>query len=1117
MVRAKTTTHALYDNLLLGGDFNSVTSPGDRKTQKLDGTSSHLRRLFDDLHIRDAWREFNEVGTDFTYIDPSTAMRHSRIDLWLNSDSLKSMIKSCTVLQSPAPDHKAIYLDVDVNSRPRGKGYWKLNTNVLNDPLYIKIITEMITETISIYDSILSNIELWEFVKLLIKEYSIKYCAQKARNAKNHISSLEMKLDQLDEQLKSTDDPELITERKATKYELDQLYKNKSKGYQIRSRARWVEEGESSTAYFCRLEKSRQNNNCIKSLKDKAGNAKTTDEDIMDIAYEFYNDLYSTRQATNTEVDNYFDTITPESQLSCNEKDSCEGEITYDECTRAVSKMKENKAPGLDGICSEFYQKMWSVIGNLLVKVFNDCYERGKLSDTQSSAVATLIYKKGKADEIENYRPISLTNVDYKILASILANRMSRVMSTIIKADQTAYMKGRFMGQNIRQFLDVYEDYKCSEKEGIILALDFKKAFDSIEWNFIFRALKFFNFGDSFIRWVNTLYTDPSLFIKNNGYLSRKVKMTRGIRQGCPVSGLLFIIAVEALAIKVRSSPYLNGINIGKFNKHIKISQYADDGILYLNDANEVYTSLNILHEFGYIAGPLLNVNKCEAMQIGAVDRNNRHRNLFGLKWKSSIRCLGIFVGHNNEDNFFNNWSSKLENIKMCLDRWTCRDLTLFGKVFVIKSIALPQIILSATVLTVPPQIIDELNKLFFRFIWGKVERVKRSKLIRSKAAGGLNMIDVKSLFDSFKAAWLPRIMAANPEEDNWVQIPLSIFSIVGGLDIVKYFCFHASQLPLLQSIPAFYKDVIGCYSRAFLTENDTFKQSILNQPLWGNRFITIRKKGKKNVMLLRNWIRSGIRFVKDLIFVGGVLDVDICEQIADKRNIYVEYALVKQALRPYANEISNSLNMDICLECDKKYLNRRSKCFYNYYINSENDNSLISSKFLDDYDRNFDEDIFMRRICLEREKKFQEFNFKLLYGILPCGSNLMKWKIRTHSYCDVCNAEQTILHLLFDCIYTKGIWKHVSFALGWTVEQHNILYGSENDSFQHDNIVITIVCYLIYKEWLLCSLANKSRSGVLNVQSFIYELDTRKSVYEKCKFDVNVAAIGNLLIHLCM
>lgn len=121
MVRAKTTTHALYDNLLLGGNFNSVTSPGDRKTQKLDGTSSHLRRLFDDLHIRDAWREFNEVGTDFTYIDPSTAMRHSRIDLWLNSDSLKSMIKSCTVLQSPAPDHKAICLDVDVNSRPRGE------------------------------------------------------------------------------------------------------------------------------------------------------------------------------------------------------------------------------------------------------------------------------------------------------------------------------------------------------------------------------------------------------------------------------------------------------------------------------------------------------------------------------------------------------------------------------------------------------------------------------------------------------------------------------------------------------------------------------------------------------------------------------------------------------------------------------------------------------------------------------------------------------------------------------------------------------------------------------------------------------------------------------------
>ena len=307
--------------------------------------------------------------------------------------------------------------------------------------------------------------------------------------------------------------------------------------------------------------------------------------------------------------------------------------------------------------------------------------------------------------------------------------------------------------------MDVFENYKIEDKTGIVLALDFTKAFDSLEWNFMFRVLRFFNFGETFIHWIKLLYTNPLSCIKNNGHISQEVHISRGIRQGCPVSGLLFILAVEILAIKIRATPALKGIRVGKNNKVLKISQYADDGILYLNDKNELYSSLNILNEFGNIAGPLLNIGKCEAMQIGRIQRATNYKNLFGLKWKRSIRCLGIYVGHNTEENFRNNWTSKFNNIKTCLEKWSCRDLTLFGKVFVIKSLALPQIILSATVLTVPHDIISDLDKIFFRFLWGKVERVKRIKVIQSKSDGGLNMIDVKSLFDSFKAAWLPRII----------------------------------------------------------------------------------------------------------------------------------------------------------------------------------------------------------------------------------------------------------------------------------------------------------------------------------------------------------------------
>ena len=191
-----------------------------------------------------------------------------------------------------------------------------------------------------------------------------------------------------------------------------------------------------------------------------------------------------------------------------------------DECTLAVSKMKINKSPGLDGICIEFYKKFWPVVGKLLVDVFNDSYAEGILPDSERTAVMTLIFKKGEEDEIGNFRPISLTNVDYRILAFVLSNRLQNIIPSIVNTDQTVYIKGRYMGQNIRLLLDIINNYNTKDKQGFIMTLDFTKAFDTLEWNFMFKVMKFFNFGESFIKWIKLLYEEPISYIKNNGHLS---------------------------------------------------------------------------------------------------------------------------------------------------------------------------------------------------------------------------------------------------------------------------------------------------------------------------------------------------------------------------------------------------------------------------------------------------------------------------------------------------------------------------------------------------------------------------------------------------------------------
>ena len=309
-------------------------------------------------------------------------------------------------------------------------------------------------------------------------------------------------------------------------------------------------------------------------------------------------------------VINIINSVKLDKTLDESDKLLCEGEISYKECEFAVKEMKINKSPGLDGICVEFYQTFWPILGNFLVDVFNSSYRKGKLVQSQRLSVMTLIHKKDDRDDINNYRPISLTNVDYRIIAFVLANRLQKVIGKIINQDQTAYIKGRYMGYNIRLVSDTIDYYDITNKSGMLFSLDFKKAFDSLEWNFIFKTLEAFNFGDSFINWIKTIYNSPEACIKNNGYLSETFEITRGVRQGCPVSSLLFILSAEILATKIRKSSSLKGFKYNPNHTCVKISQYADDAILFLNNKDELFSAVNILSKFGDVSGTRLNLSK---------------------------------------------------------------------------------------------------------------------------------------------------------------------------------------------------------------------------------------------------------------------------------------------------------------------------------------------------------------------------------------------------------------------------------------------------------------------------------------------------------------------------
>ena len=159
-----------------------------------------------------------------------------------------------------------------------------------------------------------------------------------------------------------------------------------------------------------------------------------------------------------------------------------------------------------------------------------------------SIAIINLIPKKDKdLIFLKNWRPVSLLNTDYKILTKALASRLKKVIGHLIHEDQVGYIKGRFIGESIRTIDDLMVLAENKHISGFITLIDFDKAFDSIEWPFLFKCLKIFNFEDNFISWIRILYTNIKSCVGNNGYYSDKFDVLRSVRQGCPISALLFI------------------------------------------------------------------------------------------------------------------------------------------------------------------------------------------------------------------------------------------------------------------------------------------------------------------------------------------------------------------------------------------------------------------------------------------------------------------------------------------------------------------------------------------------------------------------------------------------
>ena len=257
-----------------------------------------------------------------------------------------------------------------------------------------------------------------------------------------------------------------------------------------------------------------------------------------------------------------------------------------------------------------------------------------------------------------------------------IASRMKTLLPKLISNDQTGLIKDRFIGENIRSIDSIIKYTAAKPILGLLLFLDFEKAFDTLEWSFIHKTLMHFGFGSSISNWIKVFYKNIESCILNNGWASNFFELSRGVRQGCPLSPYLFILSVEIMAETIRGMS-ING-------NEIKLSQYADDTTVILDGSEQsLQESLNLIDIFGDVSGLRLNRKKTEALWIGT--KAGSDFQLLpekGFKWpRNKVKALGVWLSTDPElQKKIQNYNDKLEKINTIPGCWKFRRLSLLNE-----------------------------------------------------------------------------------------------------------------------------------------------------------------------------------------------------------------------------------------------------------------------------------------------------------------------------------------------------------------------------------------------------------------------------------------------------
>ena len=1078
------------NHIIFCGDWNTVI---DQKKDTLNyktlcnpRSSKVVNQNCADLLLVDIFREKNPISNKFSWKRNNQNTR-SRLDFFLISENLTPFVTNASISDKTGfkTDHFPVTITLNLQKIKSGTGFWKFSNALLQDTNWIRRTEKVIKDTILEYAKVLpDNIEnlkfheyqyiesylnphtFFDIILMKIRSNTIAYTAFLKKFEKLEYNRISNNISTLSNLMNTHADPPPWMNEQYELYcsQLELLHAHKTKTLLQKSRIKYSMEGEQPTKFFANIAKKCSPKVCMtKIYKVRKGVTPVLLEDQDEIQKEFthfYQQLYKERETYSTHNDIY--KFVPKDKIKVIPDEiraASETDISETEVAKYLKNTRNNVSPGSTGFTGNFYKFYWSKLKHIIMKAIHYSFKIGELCLVQRYGIISVI-PKDKKDQLylSNWRPLTLLNTFYKLISGVLTEKIKPALEYIIEANQKAYLKDRYIGEVTRTTYDLFAYAKQRNLPGMILLIDFEKAFDSVSHEFIISTFEIHGFGPNIIKWLKIILSNFNVATNLHGNISECFTLGRGCRQGDPISGYIFILCIEILLLQLKNNINIHPYKTRAGNAHL-VEGYADDLTLFLlyttnyeENLNNLFQVVTTLSAFSDISGLQVNIGKTKLSSFGKNLNLSTLAKEAGIQWCTSFTLLGIKFDC-TLSKMDDNYDDALESIKKVLDSWQTRFLTIYGKIVVIKTFVFPKF---NHIITIIPNLSDhrivEYEKLITKFLSKKGRSVLDKDIIYTpRDEGGLGLQKIRIFWNAIKLSWFRRLLTTT---SFWGKLLAENFNNINPNHILYHGPNYYTEKIKLSENP-FWIANIKTYNTALKRFREKRPDTRIYESLSNNDFLYPRGKdpveipkpkhliihpeGQEpieidrpsklvNHILLKDILIENKTFL-DLFHVNRITPIipfsynrlkGLVQPFVDKLN---ELAPTQLKLKPSNSFPTNILLLKLqkkgCksfyeLLCTPGISNIIWQKYYNYWTDVLNTpleindwNNLILNNVKGRYNNNLRE----MQILIFRNNSYSN-------------ERISKFNPTVSEKCKYCNETETIIHKLYFCEQAQKLWK---------------------------------------------------------------------------------------------